>query len=282
MSRWRRIVGWVGLISLSLPLLGACGQTGRTPAEHRRRPSDGRHLDSGRPHLSSHTVTLRPPEQQVRSKPPSMPESSSPRATTLPPIAASTLVATIKAVGAPGSQTPGGPPTQEVPGRWLGAGSELPVLAQEVGWVEVRLAQRPNESVAWVPADDVTLATDTFHIVVDLATTQLQLFNRAQLVTTFPAGVGMPADPTPTGHFFVALFAQSPSPWLRTVRDRHLRTQHSHQRLGRIRRRPDRASTARWAPTPLLERPAPGYPTVASASMPTISPNCGTCRPAHP
>ncbi len=168
-----------------------------------------------------------------------MPESSYSRATTLPPTAASTLVATIKAVGAPGSQTPGGPPTQEVPGRWLGAGSELPVLAQEVGWVEVGLAQRPNESVAWVPADDVTLATDTFHIVVDLATTQLQLFNRAQLLTLFlPASV---CQPIPPHRAILHRALRSVTvPRLRTVRDRHLRTQHSHQRLGRIRRHPDR------------------------------------------
>jgi lipoprotein-anchoring transpeptidase ErfK/SrfK len=88
----------------------------------------------------------------------------------------------------------------------------LPVIAQQPGWVEVRLAQRPNGSVAWVPTSDVTLGTDWYHIVIDLGTMHLQLFNDGQEVASFPAGIGVPADPTPTGHFFVALFAEPSSP----------------------------------------------------------------------
>jgi lipoprotein-anchoring transpeptidase ErfK/SrfK len=94
----------------------------------------------------------------------------------------------------------------------LGAASVLPVIAQQPGWVEVRLAQRPNGSVAWVPAGDVTLATDSYHIVIDLGTMHLQLFNGGQPIASLPAGIGVPSDPTPTGSFFVALFAQAPSP----------------------------------------------------------------------
>ena len=100
----------------------------------------------------------------------------------------------------------------EVPGAWLGAASVLPVIAQQPGWVEVRLAQRPNGSIAWVPAGDVSLATDSYRIVVDLRTKHLQLFNHGQEAADFPAGIGVNADPTPSGAFFVALFAQAPSP----------------------------------------------------------------------
>jgi lipoprotein-anchoring transpeptidase ErfK/SrfK len=88
----------------------------------------------------------------------------------------------------------------------------LPVIAEQPGWVAVRLAQRPNESVAWVPTGDVSLAADSYHIVVDLNTMHLQLYNQGRQVANFPAGVGVPADPTPAGHFFIALFAQPPSP----------------------------------------------------------------------
>ena len=122
------------------------------------------------------------------------------------------LVATIRAEGAPGSTTAGGPPTLKVPGGWLGATSVLPVIARKRGWVEVRMAQRPNESIAWVPNRDVSLATDSYYILIDLSTKHLQLFNHGQEVADFPAGIGVPADPTPTGAFFVALFAQAPSP----------------------------------------------------------------------
>ncbi len=79
-------------------------------------------------------------------------------------------------------------------------------------WVEVRLAQRPNESMAWVPSADLSLATDPYHILVDLGTTHLQLFKEGRQVGRFPAGIGVPSVPTPTGQFFVALFAQPPSP----------------------------------------------------------------------
>ncbi len=123
-----------------------------------------------------------------------------------------TLVATLRPAGAPGSRTPGSHPTVNVPGQWLGEASVLSVLAQQPGWVEVRLAQRPNESLAWVPAGDVTLASDAYRIVINLGTTHLQLFKRGQQVADFPVGVGLPAYPTPTGQFFLALFAEPPSP----------------------------------------------------------------------
>jgi lipoprotein-anchoring transpeptidase ErfK/SrfK len=129
-----------------------------------------------------------------------------------PVVAAETVVATVTPAGAPGSRTPGGQPTVHVPGQWFRAASVLPVVGQQPGWVEVRLAQRPNESTAWVPVNDVSLATDPYHIVVDLGTRHLRLFNEGREVANFPAGIGIPADPTPTGQFFVALFARPPSP----------------------------------------------------------------------
>jgi lipoprotein-anchoring transpeptidase ErfK/SrfK len=63
-----------------------------------------------------------------------------------------------------------------------------------------------------VPDRDVSLASDSYHIVVDLSTTRLQLFDHGNEVANFPAGIGISSDPTPTGSFFVAFFARSPSP----------------------------------------------------------------------
>jgi hypothetical protein len=51
----------------------------------------------------------------------------------------------------------------------------LPVLETRPGWLEVRLAQRPNGTTAWVLATDVTLATSPYVVVIDLATTHLTL-----------------------------------------------------------------------------------------------------------
>jgi hypothetical protein len=148
-----------------------------------------------------------------RTKPSTATPAPSPHLADVPvAVDAETLVATIGPGGAPGSQTPGGPSTREVPGQWLGAASILPVIAVRSGWYELRLAQRPNGSSAWVPAGDLSVATDPYHVVIDLASLHLLLFNHGHQVADFPAGVGVPSDPTPTGHFFVALFAQAPSP----------------------------------------------------------------------
>ena len=85
------------------------------------------------------------------------------------------------------------------PGQWWEASSILPVIAQQPGWVEVRLAQRPNESVAWVPSADLSLASDPYYILVDLGATHLHLFKQGRQVGSFPAGIGVPSAPTPPG-----------------------------------------------------------------------------------
>ena len=122
-----------------------------------------------------------------------------------------TLVATTHGA-IPAFGSPGGPQTGTVPGTWQGAPSVLPVLASRPGWYDVRLAQRPNGSRAWVLARDVTVATTPYRIVIDLASTHLTLYRDGRRVLSTPVGIGTPRDPTPTGRYFVALFAQPPTP----------------------------------------------------------------------
>jgi len=40
----------------------------------------------------------------------------------------------------------------------------------------------------------------------------LELFRDGEQVLDAPAGIGTATDPTPTGQFFLALFAEAPSP----------------------------------------------------------------------
>jgi lipoprotein-anchoring transpeptidase ErfK/SrfK len=122
-----------------------------------------------------------------------------------------TLVARLNG-NVPGSPSPGAAPTQTIPGSWYGYPSMLPVIATEPNWLDVRLAQRPNESTAWIPASDATVKRDHFAIVVDLATMHLSVFERARQIDYFPAGIGTPASPTPPGNFFVAMTVPPPSP----------------------------------------------------------------------
>jgi lipoprotein-anchoring transpeptidase ErfK/SrfK len=124
--------------------------------------------------------------------------------------AGSTEVAVLNG-NAPGSAVPGGPSTQTVPGTWYTAVSSLPVIAQAPGWLDVRLAQRPNESTAWIPAADAHLVITPDRIVVDLTTHHLQLFVNNVLTDDFPVGVGAPGTPTTPGQFFVAFFAAAPN-----------------------------------------------------------------------
>jgi lipoprotein-anchoring transpeptidase ErfK/SrfK len=125
--------------------------------------------------------------------------------------AGSTLLATPNGA-IPGYAHPGGAETGLVPASWHGAVSTLPVIATKPGWLDVRLATRPNESTTWVHIADVSLTSTPYRIVVDIATTHLSLYKSGRLVFTAPAGVGTTTDPTPTGEFFVAFFAAAPSP----------------------------------------------------------------------
>jgi lipoprotein-anchoring transpeptidase ErfK/SrfK len=126
-------------------------------------------------------------------------------------VAKSTLLATVRVATSRYSSS-GQLAVGTVPASWYERPSVLPVIATKPGWVEVRLAQRPNESTAWLPASDVTLSETPDEIVVNLAATTLSLYENGKLVFSAPAGVGTAGDPTPTGQYFVAFREQPPSP----------------------------------------------------------------------
>jgi hypothetical protein len=121
-----------------------------------------------------------------------------------------TMLATVRGTS-PRYAAPGVRASGEVPGMWYGAQSVLPV-ATRPGWVEVRLAQRPNGSEAWLPASDVTLSSTGYQIVINLATMHLAFYDGDRQVFSAPAGIGSVDDPTPTGHFFVAFTEPAPQP----------------------------------------------------------------------
>jgi lipoprotein-anchoring transpeptidase ErfK/SrfK len=122
-----------------------------------------------------------------------------------------TLVATTHGA-IPGSPAPDAPETMTIPDNWYGYPSILPIIATKPGWVEVRLAQRPNGMTAWVPQTDVTISTTPYRIVVNLSTEHLTVYRTGQEIDDFPAGIGTPDDPTVTGQFFVTMQAAAPDP----------------------------------------------------------------------
>jgi hypothetical protein len=120
------------------------------------------------------------------------------------------LIATTKGA-IPGYASPGGPQVSTIPASWYGEVSSLAVIAERAGWLEVRLATRPNGSTAWVHQADVAVTSTPYWISVDLMTRHLTLFRLKRQILSAPAGVGTAQDPTPMGQYFVAFFEASAS-----------------------------------------------------------------------
>ena len=139
-------------------------------------------------------------------------DSGSPQAT---PTSSSTLHTTLIAsltTTTPSFLAPGGPAARPIAATWHGSPLDLPVISSRDGYLEVRLPTRPNGSTTWIRANDVRLLETPYKIVINLATRHLLLYRDGRLTLDTPAGIGTVADPTPTGHFFVAFFAKAPSP----------------------------------------------------------------------
>jgi len=107
--------------------------------------------------------------------------------------------------------SPGGHATIPIAASWHGSPLDLPVIALRDGYLEVRLPSRPNGSTTWIRRNSVHLLETQYKIVIDLSTRHLLLYRDGKLTLDAPAGIGTVADPTPTGHFFVAFFAKAPS-----------------------------------------------------------------------
>jgi lipoprotein-anchoring transpeptidase ErfK/SrfK len=140
--------------------------------------------------------------QAARLRQDTVPGSTGPASTVL-----ATVLRTVPRYASPGVLASG-----TVPASWYDRPSVLPVIATSPGWVQVRLAQRPNGSTAWLPDGDVTLGGTPYRIVINAATTGLALYDNGRLVFSAPAGVGTAEDPTPAGKYFVAFDEQPPQP----------------------------------------------------------------------
>ncbi len=86
-------------------------------------------------------------------------------------------------------------------------GSPLVLLAYgaDHGWYQVFLPTRPNGSMGWVRAADVTETVPVFRVELSLAAHELKVIRITDgaLVLTSPVGIGRPSTPTPTGEFSV-------------------------------------------------------------------------------
>jgi lipoprotein-anchoring transpeptidase ErfK/SrfK len=149
---------------------------------------------------------------------PAAPTAPSTTTTTLPP--GSTYIA--QAVGAQvhvysGPSVP--TPAETLPNPWpLNDDPSLPVQqdflieAQQPGWVEVLLPERPNGKRGWIPASEVTVVSNEYHIEVSRFFHQITVYKGAQIAYQGPVAVGAPATPTPTGLYYLRVLLRSPDP----------------------------------------------------------------------
>ena len=89
----------------------------------------------------------------------------------------------------------------------------LPVLAQTIdnhgrAWLRVRLPGRalganPPPNTGWINASNTLISTTAWHIVVDLGGRRVLVYRDGRRVRSYPAIVGKPSTPTPTGEYFV-------------------------------------------------------------------------------
>ena len=79
----------------------------------------------------------------------------------------------------------------------------LDVIADQGEWLEVLLPVRPNHTVGWVKASDVTITTTQYHLLLDLDTFHLKLFNGNDLAAETDVVIGRDNTQTPTGRFFI-------------------------------------------------------------------------------
>ena len=84
-----------------------------------------------------------------------------------------------------------------------GVRTVLPVLGQTAGWLHVRLPGRPNGRTGWIRAQRTITSFTPWHLVVEIALRRVLAFRSGHVVKIFPAVVGKPSTPTPTGTFFV-------------------------------------------------------------------------------
>ena len=88
----------------------------------------------------------------------------------------------------------------------------LPVLAHTTdnrrrAWLQVRLPGRTLDShpppAGWISASNTQISTTPWHIVVDLIARRADVYLNGRRLRSYPAIVGKPSTPTPTGEYFV-------------------------------------------------------------------------------
>lgn len=77
------------------------------------------------------------------------------------------------------------------------------VIEKQGDWLKVLIPVRPNHTVGWVKASEVTLSTTEFRIQLDLSTFRLTVFKGAEVFLETDVVIGRDNTPTPVGRFYL-------------------------------------------------------------------------------
>ena len=136
--------------------------------------------------------------------------------TTVPPSTTTTAIpptvpvsTTLVSAAIPGSDfptydAPNGSQTG-VAGHWYGFAQTMPVVAEQPGWYQVRMPERPNGLTAWVRAQDVTLSSTPYRIELNVTTTRVTVYKDGYFAVDMPGVFGKASTPTPLGNYYVAV-----------------------------------------------------------------------------
>ncbi len=77
-------------------------------------------------------------------------------------------------------------------------------------WLRALLPRRPNGSVGWIRREQVRVRPVGYALEVDLSARTVRLLRDGRTQRTWPAGIGRPFTPTPTGRFYLTVKLRPP------------------------------------------------------------------------
>lgn len=146
-------------------------------------------------------TTTTPAAGPAAAEPPAVAFTPRGRLASAPPsMVAHALVAELPIYDAPGAQAASLALPHPQPS---GAPLVLLVTEARAGWLHVLLPIRPNGSTGWIRAEQVSVVTHDFRIVVELGAHRITAYEGREVLLSEPIGVGTRDAPTPGGLYYI-------------------------------------------------------------------------------
>ena len=84
------------------------------------------------------------------------------------------------------------------------------VIGEQAGWLQVNIPVKPNGSVGWVKAADVTTYITPYYVLIELSKRRLTACNAGVPIARESIGIGKPGTETPKGTFYLLDLLRNP------------------------------------------------------------------------